>query len=92
MSGVERYDWLDGAVAKMRALGVSRLRDGELEIELWQSAAPPTEGPHVPKDFGKADTCRCGHEDAAHNADGLCLLGCDANKCADTTGKNADEP
>ena len=65
----------------MRSERVTRIRAGDIEIEVSASAfASPQETP-LQRD---TDRCECGHSLAVlHNETG-CLRGCDADTCAKT--------
>jgi hypothetical protein len=66
----------------LRAKGVRRyhgILDGApCELEFLPPEAPPLKDSKPTVD---AETCHCGHGLHAHNA-GLCLLGCEPDKCA----------
>lgn len=53
-----------------------------MEVELV-----PVETKPVAKKDADADLCGCGHPEFAHT-NGLCVLGCDAEKCAAESGKS----
>jgi len=42
---------------------------------------PPDKAPREERAGADPDVCRCGHSLAEHNA-GLCLAGCEVEKCA----------
>lgn len=68
-------------VSKMKALGVLSFVFGNLEVEFF----PPTSTVSALPDAKKLDepeSCRCGHRDHEHGADGTCLKGCPVEKCA----------
>lgn len=65
---------LDLLIAK----GVRSFKGHGVELELF----PPNQPEHASAKTDDIDRCRCGHEVVAHTGEGLCIHGCDVDKCA----------
>ena len=77
----------------LRSKGVHRYKSAELatnggelarlEVELF----PPVDDTPEAKPGPNPDACRCGHLSHEHGPDGLCLHGCDIERCAPEEAK-----
>lgn len=82
-------NWL----GRLRDIGVKAARldtDGQaLEVEFFPvaNALIPDIAPQIPKDFGKPQTCKCGHSEDEHGPEGLCYQGCSEDKCMEPETK-----
>ena len=80
---------LEAAVAMLRRQNVAKFTDiagGGFTVEFFP--APIEAGP-VEKSQAQDTKCACGHAMHEHNASaGLCLLGCDPEKCAGAEAKS----
>lgn len=99
MTKESHEDWLarlGATLDLLRAKGVREARVPMLldlaiaEVSVTFGPAPSIEdgAPTVPPDLGASKKCLCGHEDEAeHNNNGLCLLGCPVSICHPETVK-----
>lgn len=65
----------------LRAAGVKALDAGEWSVE-FHPEAPSIQPQSLSVDGGLK--CLCGHLDAEHNDQGLCLQGCSAGLCSES--------
>ena len=72
-----------GRLDMLREKGVRSFEDGVLRLSL----APAEPPPHKPEAPAPDETCRCGHLPYEHGDGGLCLKGCEVEKCAPPEGK-----
>ena len=67
-----------GKLADMcRSKGIRSIDVGGCKLDMGDVPAIAT-----PKPTNDPDVCRCGHQEHQH-MNGLCVYGCDAEKCAD---------
>ena len=79
-------DGLGATLDMLRSKGVSKYREDDgrsFAVEFFPSVAAQPE-----MDAAKPDPniCRCGHFKHEHGDHGLCLIGCDPEKCAGPEG------
>lgn len=82
---VVRREFLAHDIKALRDLGVHRFKGEGVELEFFDR--PRAEEALIPRAMTQnapheEDKCACGHIQPAHNADGLCLIGCPVEKCA----------
>jgi hypothetical protein len=71
---------IEATVEMMRRLGIVRLHDGDMEIELAPEKVAATPDAFAPEVTDEDNLCNCGHG-ADHHMDGLCIEGCETTLC-----------
>lgn len=71
---------IEATVVMMRRLGIVRLHDGDMEIELAPEKVVAIPEAFAPEVTDRADVCNCGHDADSHMG-GLCIEGCLEETC-----------
>lgn len=81
-----------GDLAELRSIGVKRIVFGHTthegfpvmsEVEFFSPEVAVDARPSMPKhlDLGAPALCPCSHDEISHNGHGLCLQGCEPERC-----------
>jgi hypothetical protein len=79
VNGLDHPEKLTDVLALLKKHGVRKFQFGSLQVE-FEPVQPAEPKPQPPAEEEK---CRCGHVHHQHSETGLCLIGCEPDKCAE---------